>query len=177
MADPPWSFATYSDTGITIKGASGQYRIMDIDDIKALPVWTLAAPDCILWMWSTAPHLRQALDVMDAWRFEYSTCGSWAKRTKNGKLRWGTGYRLRSTSEPFLIGTRGKPKNKRNVASHIDGLAREHSRKPEAAFAAAEKLMPSARRLELFSRQSRHGWSTWGDEAEKFDGIAGASPL
>ena len=52
----------------------------------------------------------------------------------------------------------------------IEGEAREHSRKPEVAYRAAEALLPGARRLELFSRASRPGWETWGDEAGKFDG-------
>lgn len=169
MADPPWRFEVRSDKGVTAKGAGGQYRLMPIEDIKALPVWALADRDAILWMWATAPLLPQALDVMRAWRFEYVTMGTWAKRTRKGKLRWGTGYRLRSTSEPFLIGVRGKPKNARNVASHIDGLAREHSRKPEEAYAAAERLMPNARRADVFSRQRRPGWENFGDEAGKFD--------
>jgi hypothetical protein len=112
------------------------------------------------------------LEVVRAWRFEYVTMGTWAKRTKTGKLRWGTGYRLRSTSEPFLIGVRGSPKNARNVPSHIDGLAREHSRKPEEAYAAAERLMPHARRADVFSRQRRPGWDSFGDEDGKFDEVA-----
>lgn len=39
-------------------------------------------------------------------------------------------------------------------------------------LAAAEQLMPDARRLELFSRQRRLGWSTWGNESQKFGDAA-----
>ncbi|RAP36471.1 DNA methyltransferase, partial [Rhodovulum viride] len=35
-------------------------------------------------------------------------------------------------------------------------------------YAAAEALMPEARRLELFSRTDRAGWSVWGNETGKF---------
>jgi len=31
--------------------------------------------------------------------------------------------------------------------------------------------MPDAKRLELFSRQTREGWDTWGHQAEKFDEV------
>lgn len=169
MADPPWHFSTYSAKGVTRKGAGGQYQTMSVADIRALPVWKLAKPDCVLWMWATAPLLPVALDVMEAWRFRYTTCGSWAKRTRKGKLRWGTGYRFRSTSEPIIIGIRGKPRTARNVPSHIDGLAREHSRKPEEAYAYAERMMPGARRADLFSRQVRPGWEGFGNEIQKFE--------
>jgi N6-adenosine-specific RNA methylase IME4 len=47
-------------------------------------------------------------------------------------------------------------------------LAREHSRKPEEAYRAAELLMPNARRLELYSRTNRPGWDAYGFEAGKF---------
>lgn len=49
---------------------------------------------------------------------------------------------------------------------------REHSRKPDEAFAAAEQLMLDARRLELVSRQHRPGWSAWGDQTRKFEEAA-----
>ena len=172
MADPPWHFRTRSAKGITAKGAGGQYATMTRDDIEALPIADLAASDAILWLWATNPMLPDAFAVMRAWGFTFKTAGHWAKQTVHGKQAFGTGYILRCAGEPFLIGTRGKPKTERSVRSVIMGPVREHSRKPDEAFAAAEKLMPLARRCELFSRQPRAGWTTWGDEAEKFEGAA-----
>lgn len=169
MVDPPWAFATRSPKGITKKGAGGQYATMTLDAIKNLPVGELAAPDSICWLWATAPMLCHALEALEAWGFVYSTMGTWAKRTAAGNLRWGTGYRLRSTSEPFLIGTRGKPRSARNVPSHIDGLAREHSRKPEEAYVLAQRMLPDVKRVEVFSRERRPGWDNWGLEATKFN--------
>jgi N6-adenosine-specific RNA methylase IME4 len=40
-----------------------------LDDIKALPVGNLAAKECALFLWTTFPHLTQALAVIDAWAF------------------------------------------------------------------------------------------------------------
>ena len=54
----------------------------------------------------------------------------------------------------------------------IEGVVREHSRKPEEAYAVAEVYVPNARRLDLFSRQTRDGWDNWGNEATKFDEVA-----
>lgn len=169
VMDPPWRFATRSAKGITAKGAGGQYGTMSLDAIKAMPVAALAAPDAILWLWATNPMLPQAFEVMAAWGFTFKTAGHWSKKTKHGKQAFGTGYLLRCAGEPFLIGTRGKPKTARNVRSVIEGPVREHSRKPDEAFAAAEAMMPGARRVELFSRQARPGWTTWGDEVGKFE--------
>jgi N6-adenosine-specific RNA methylase IME4 len=191
MADPPWSYQMYSDKGHA-KSPEAQYATMTPEAIKALPVELLAAPDCLLWLWAVNPMLPQAMDVLRAWGFTFKTAGTWVKRTKHGKTAFGTGYILRSANEPFLIGTRGSPKTTRGTRSAvfsdaaqdlmetdilprtcvtIEAVAREHSRKPDEAFAAAEELMPDVRRIELFSRTDRAGWATWGDEAGKF-GVA-----
>lgn len=173
MADPPWHFATRSAKGITRKGAGGQYDTMTLDEIKALPVAGIASRDCLLWLWATNPMLPQALEVMAAWGYTYKTAGHWSKRNPaTGKQAFGTGYILRCAGEPFLIGMRGTVKTSRSVRSVIEGPVREHSRKPDEAFAAAEALMPGARRIELFSRQPRRGWDAWGDEAKKFGAVA-----
>lgn len=171
MADPAWRFDLRSAAGEG-KAAQAQYSCMPLDAIKAMPVLDLASENSVLWLWATNPMLREAIEVMAAWGFTFKTAGTWVKTTKHGKLSFGTGYILRSANEPFLIGTRGEPKTSKSVRSAIMGLAREHSRKPEEAYAEAEKLMPAARRLELFSRTNRPGWITWGDEAGKFGDAA-----
>jgi N6-adenosine-specific RNA methylase IME4 len=184
MADPPWSYEMYSDKGYS-KSPEAQYATMTPEAIKALPVELLAAKNCLLWLWCVGPQVPLALQVISAWGFTFKTLGWWAKTTKNDKQAFGTGYILRNAGEPyilaecgspliegepFLIGTRGAPKTTRATRNTIMGLAREHSRKPEEAFADAEKLMPHARRIELFSRTDRPGWAAWGDETGKFAG-------
>jgi N6-adenosine-specific RNA methylase IME4 len=171
FADPAWSFDNFSKKG-EAKNAKAQYDCTPIDWIKSLPVGILAADDCLLWLWATNPMLPDAMQVLDAWGFTFKTAGHWVKRTTHGKLAFGTGYILRCAGEPFLIGTRGQPKTTRSTRSVIEGPIREHSRKPDEAFSAAEKLMPDARRLELFSRQQRDGWTVWGNQTDKFEGVA-----
>jgi len=171
MADPPWSFDNYSAKGER-KNAKHHYRCLPTEEIMQFPVYDLATKNSLLWLWATNPMLPQALATMKRWGYEYRTGGSWVKTTKNGKIAFGTGYILRSASEPFLIGVRGKPRvEAKNIRSAIHGLAREHSRKPDEAFEAAERMLPLARRLELFSRTDRPGWETFGDEVGKF-GVA-----
>lgn len=192
MADPPWSYEMRSAKGYA-KAPEGQYATMKPADIAALPVELLAAPDCLLWLWAINPKLPEALEVIRAWGFTFKTAGTWVKRTTRGRDAFGTGYILRSSNEPFLIGTRGAPKTTRATRSMIptyddgfhslqaggdwpsgtitiEALAREHSRKPDEAFRAAEALMPGVQRLELFSRQRRAGWSVWGNEVDKYGG-------
>jgi N6-adenosine-specific RNA methylase IME4 len=167
MMDPAWRYRMYSAAGEK-KSPQAHYKTMSIEEIKALPVADLASPNSILWLWAVNPMLPQALDVMKALGFTFKTAGTWLKTTKNGKINFGTGYILRGSNEPFLIGTRGSPKTSKSVRSGFTGLIREHSRKPEEAYIAAERLMPNARRLELYSRTDRPGWTSFGDEAGKW---------
>lgn len=176
MADPPWAFETYSEAGQG-KSPSAHYETMSTEAICALPVNQLARGDAVLWLWATFPMLPAALEVMRAWGFSYKTGGTWAKRTAHGRRQFGTGYTLRSACEPFLIGTVGSPITTNAVRNFIDARAREHSRKPDAAYFAAARLMPKAWRCELFSRETRPCWDTWGLEAGKFDQPGGAGPL
>jgi N6-adenosine-specific RNA methylase IME4 len=160
VADPPWTYKNYSRKG-EHKGAAAQYSCLSLEDIKALPVGQLAAPNAILVLWATNPLLNQSFEVMKAWGFTFKTAGHWVKKTRNGKLGFGTGYIVRAAGEPFLIGTIGAPKTSRSCRSVIEGPVREHSRKPDEAYAWAEKLLPDVRRLDLFARQERPGWTAW----------------
>ncbi|GIT90129.1 DNA methyltransferase [Jannaschia pagri] len=167
MADPPWAFALRSERG-EAKSAQAHYECWSMDRIKALPVADLCKPDALLWLWATNPMLDQQIDCLKAWGFSFVTSGHWAKTTKHGKQAFGTGYVLRGAGEPFLIGRIGRPKTARDVRSVIIAQAGRHSEKPDAAFAAAERLLPSAtRRLELFSRRARPGWDVMGDQIQQ----------
>jgi N6-adenosine-specific RNA methylase IME4 len=171
MADPPWRFGNWSAKG-EAKNPNAHYDCQPLDWIKAMPVQALSAEDCLLWLWATNPMLPQAFEVLAAWGFEFATAGHWVKRTKHGKIAFGTGYVLRCAGEPFLIGRRGKPKTSRSIRSVIEGPVRAHSQKPDEAFAAAEKMMPDAKRIEVFSRTNRPGWAVWGDQTGKFGEVA-----
>lgn len=172
MADPPWDFSLRSVKGQTSKAAAGQYSCMSIDDIAALPVGELGRGDTLLWLWATHPMIDQQIGVLRRWGFTFVTSGVWGKTTTKGKIAFGTGYRLRCASEPFLIGTLGNPESAKNIRTLFMAPLREHSRKPDEGYAIAEAMMPKAmRRADLFARQSRPGWEAWGNEATKFDGV------
>jgi N6-adenosine-specific RNA methylase IME4 len=195
--DPPWPMKMRSPKG-EAKSAAAKYGLMSFEQIAALPVGELAAEHSILRVWTVWPLILHGGDpdkhyagadasrsrvgeCIARWGPRYVAGGAWFKRTVTGKPAFGPGYRVRSTCEPFLLCLFGNPdtpegRRMRNVIESveedaIDGLRREHSRKPEEAFAWAERYMPNARRLELFSRASRPGWDTWGFEAGKFDPV------
>jgi len=184
LADPPWSYEMRSERG-HVKSPEAHYATMSLDEIKALPVADLAGRDCYLFLWSTWPHLPAAMEVMTAWGFRYVTGGAWIKRTVNWHLAMGTGYVLRSASEPYLVGRIGSPetqsRSERNVLQYpteicqddvpdlIEAIRREHSRKPVQMRQMIERLLPASFCCELFGREAWPGHDVWGHQADKFD--------
>lgn len=177
LADPPWAYAMRSAKGYK-KSPEAHYDTMPLEEIRALPVRELAGPDCLLFMWSTWPHLPQALEVIEAWGFQFVTGGAWIKRTKHWNLAFGTGYVQRSASEPYLVAKIATPelasRSERNVidvplvADKIEAVRREHSRKPVQMREMIDRLLPRAFKAELFAREPWEGNDIWGNETFKF---------
>ncbi len=169
IADPPWSFNNYSPRGWG-KSPHKHYQCMSVVDMAALPVGQLAAPDCLLIMWATWPMLPVAVTLMNTWGFRYKTGGCWSKLSKTGgKQAFGTGYVLRSASEPFLLGTMGSPEYaSRAVRNLITAPVREHSRKPVEMRVIARQLCPHVPAVELFAREPWPGCDVWGNQTNRF---------
>lgn len=169
LADPPWRFANFSAKGEE-KNPTAHYPCMSFDELAALPVNHLAASDCAIFMWATAPMLPDALRLLDAWGFTFKTMGAWAKQSSTGaSWAFGTGYVFRSALEPYLIGTRGHPVvRSRSVRNLIVAPVREHSRKPRQAHRDVESLFDGPY-AELFAREAALGWDVWGNQTGKFD--------
>src|SRR5262249_30060284 len=69
----------------------------------------------------------------------------------------------------ILVATVGNPKHT-PLPSLFDGVAREHSRKPDEFYWIALGCTPlAARRADLFSPETPPGFGGWGKELGKFD--------
>lgn len=192
MMDPPTRFETFTPFE-SAKGA--QYPTMDDRWVRDLPVGDLASGNCLMWMWSTMSKLKASLEWMERYGFTYVTAGAWHKKTINNKTSVGTGFVLRSSAEVYLIGRIGKPKYKNRpqpglidttdadtayfdglvdaVPEVIEGLRREHSRKPVQQYEILDALMGTdIPRCELFAREQVDGWDAWGNQTDHFEGIS-----
>jgi N6-adenosine-specific RNA methylase IME4 len=187
LADPPWHFrartALKTRNWTSARDAEKHYKVLGIDDIKALPVGQLASKDAHLFLWTTGPCLRQAFDVIEAWGFRYSAIAfTWVKLKRSyqaqqfrflpsaeSDLHVGLGLTTRKNTEFVLLGRRGNAhRNAKDVREVIMSPVREHSRKPDAIYPRIERYCDGPR-LELFARQERPGWGDcFGDEVGKF---------
>jgi N6-adenosine-specific RNA methylase IME4 len=145
---------------------------MDLDAIKALPVTEVCADTAHLYLWVPNALLPEGIAVLHAWGFQYKSNLVWHKIRKDGGSDGrGVGFYFRNVTELILFGVRGK--NARTLApgrSQVNLIAtqkREHSRKPDELYPLVEACSPGPF-LEMFARGSRHGWTTWGNQADDY---------
>jgi len=121
-----------------------------------------------LFLWVTNPMLADAMQVVEAWGFEYKTNIVWVK---TDLVKPGSGFYVRGRHELLFICTRGSFLPLVDVAPPIGSVitapVQEHSRKPDEAYDIIERLYPGCNYLELFARHTRPGWVAWGDEIER----------
>lgn len=170
LSDPPWTYDDKAHAGK--RGVQYKYNVMPLDEIKALPMQDISAKDCALFLWCTAPKLREGLEVVSAWGFKYKTVAfTWVKRNKKApSWFWGMGRWTRSNVEFCLLGTRGKPKRiSASVHSVVDTPIEGHSKKPDIVRDKIVQLFGDLPRIELFARVKAPGWSALGFELDGKD--------
>ena len=180
-ADPPWDYngkMQFDNSGkaenfdvnkkIFISSATFKYPTVKTKELKKIPIKEIANNDCLLFMWATNPHLAQAIELGEAWGFEYRTVAFiWDKMNHN------PGQYTLSNCELCLVFKRGKipqPRGARNVQQLIRSPRGKHSEKPKEVIEAIEKMFPTQSKIELFARKKPDGWSVWGlDVREEFE--------
>ena len=164
-ADPAWKYLWGKGGNFA---PERHYPTMTTEDICRLPVKSICAPNCALFLWVTMPVLPDAFKVMTAWGFKYKTCAfTWVKTRKDGCPLSGMGSYTKSNAELCLLGMRGHIKAADKTVPQI--IMRErlgHSVKPPEVRDRIVQLFGDLPRVELFARQKVNGWNAWGNEVE-----------
>lgn len=155
-ADPPWRYSNATQN----RKVENHYPTLTLEQIKELNI--PANDNAVLLLWSTAPKIQEALDVMKNWGFVYKSQFVWDKEII------GMGYWVRGQHELLLIGTKGwfpPPEPEDRYSSVIREKRTEHSKKPDIVYEMIEKMFPDEKYLELFARQQYNcNWTIWGNE-------------
>jgi N6-adenosine-specific RNA methylase IME4 len=113
---------------------------MSLDEICALPVGSIAAPNRALFLWITDPMLPVAFKVIEAWGFTLKTVAfTWTKlNAKSLGYFIGCGYWTRANPEMCLLATRGLPKRlgrdvRQLMVAPEDATAPSHPRSEPAS--------------------------------------------
>jgi len=166
-ADPPWDYKGQTQRGkggVSSGGAETHYPTMTLSKLKdvAPQVKNVTDDDALLFMWSSSPHLDQAIELMTAWGFSYATVAFvWDKGRVN------PGFYTMSQCEICLVGKRGKipqPRGARNVHQLVQEKRGRHSAKPAQVRKRIEQMFPQQKKIELFARERHSGWDAHGNE-------------
>lgn len=175
VADPPWKYRDKvhaarvrgvkeigygADKIRGRRGAEGYYPVMSNEEIAALPVGEVAAPNAHLYLWVTNAFVDVAFSLARGWGFEPRTMLTWVKPGI------GMGHYYRNNTEHVVFAVRGKLGDARHncPTSFVASKSKIHSRKPEEFFKIVESMSPGPY-LEMFARIPREGWEAWGNEA------------
>ena len=160
LADPPWQ---YDFTASENRSQENHYPVMTTEELYNL--YIPAEDNSVLFLWSPAAHLQNALMLMDEWGFIYKTSAVWDKEII------GMGYYFRNRHEMILIGIKGifKPPLPEDRPSSVYQERRtQYSKKPNYYYDMIEKMYPNCKYLELFARQQYNDkWTAWGNQIEK----------
>ena len=156
------------DKKIFISAAEFKYPTLKLNELKKIPINEIMNDDCLLFMWTTSPHLVQAIDLGKAWGFDYRTVAFvWDKMNHN------PGQYTLSYCELCLVFKRGripKPRGARNIKQLLRIPRTKHSEKPRAAIEGITKMFPTQDKIELFARKDFKGWDNWGlDIVEEYE--------
>ena len=176
VVDPPWPTGGYADkpkgsqTGVA--PTRHPYALMSVDEIAALPVPDILAPDALAFIWTTSRFLPTAFAVCEGWGLTYMCTMVWDKI-------WGPKpipYPMYN-AEFILVAKRGRPRfldTKRfRLVNQWPALIdpsiknmnqRVSSAKPEGFYALLRRVTP-APRIDIFGRRAIVGFDSWGNEA------------
>ena len=171
--DPPWDYkgqTQIGNTGVSSGSAIKHYPTMTLDELKKIDVKSLCDKNCLLFMWSSGPHLDQAIDLGKSWGFDYKQIAFvWDKVIGN------PGFYTYTQTEPVLVfKLKGgkipeRSADSRKTKQLVSERKREHSRKPDCIRDKIAAMYPNSKRLEMFARTSTFGWDVFGNEVTKFE--------
>jgi N6-adenosine-specific RNA methylase IME4 len=156
VIDPPWDWGDEGDFD-QLGRARPTYATMSLSQLAAL--YIPAANNSHIYLWITNRSLPKGFTLLDAWGFRYVTCLTWVKP------HYGMGNYFRGQTEHLLFGVRGSLSLMRRDAGTVIHAPRgdsDHSSKPVEAYDLIETCSPGPY-LDMFSRQTRRGWFTWGE--------------
>ncbi len=173
LADPPWRFTNRTGKMAPEHHRLSRYDTLDLSGIMALPVAEIVQEPAHLYLWVPNALLPEGLEVMRAWGFNYKSNLVWHKIRKDGGSDGrGVGFYFRNVTELVLFGVRGAGARTlapgRRQVNLLASQKREHSRKPDELYDLIEACS-SGPFIELFARETRPGWTGWGNQADRYE--------
>ena len=174
VIDPPWNQGKTGKRKVRPnQGVTLDYDTMTKNELMEMPVNQIAKENAFIFLWATnskdkktgEPVLRMSFDLLDAWGFEFYTMITWDKKT--GPCPFGP---FQIVTEYILFGYKGKCSFKKDKLGFMKNIFSEaslmHSVKPDSFYRSIVEITDGDR-IDIFSRQNREGFFSWGNEVGK----------
>ena len=170
LADPPWkqSKGGKKSARENSSGTPLDYPVMSLEQIGAVLKETrdLSEDNHALFLWTIDKYLHESEQIATSLGYKLHARMIWNKVTgipAAFTVRYGHEYLLylyHGKLLPVAVEERGK------IHTVFTEQVKAHSKKPEVSYQIIERLYPNSKRLELFCRNKRNGWDSWGNEIE-----------
>lgn len=167
-ADPPWKQSKGGKKSVR-ENSSGKpldYPTCSLDEIKEhLRLATESTTEnSILFLWTIDKYLFEAQQIAESLGYKLHARMIWDKVTgipAAFTVRYGHEYLLymyKGKLTPVAKDERGK------VHTVFRERVTKHSKKPDIAHEIIERLYPDLKKLEMYARETRDGWDSFGNE-------------
>lgn len=167
-ADPPWKQSKGGKKSVR-ENSSGKpldYPTCSLDEIKEhLRLATESTTEnSILFLWTIDKYLFEAQQIAESLGYKLHARMIWDKVTgipAAFTVRYGHEYLLymyKGKLTPVAKDERGK------IHTVFRERVTKHSKKPDIAYEIIERLYPDLRKLEMYARETRDGWDSFGNE-------------
>ena len=167
-ADPPWKQSKGGKKSVR-ENSSGKpldYPTCSLDEIKEhLKLATESTTEnSILFLWTIDKYLFEAQQIAESLGYKLHARMIWDKVTgipAAFTVRYGHEYLLymyKGKLTPVAKDERGK------IHTVFRERVTKHSKKPDIAYEIIERLYPDLKKLEMYARETRDGWDSFGNE-------------
>ena len=170
LIDPPWRQSKGGKKNVREKssGKPLDYQVISLEEIEGIikSAVDITEPNSVMFLWTIEKYLFEAQHIAEKLGYKLHARMIWNKVTgipAAFTIRYGHEYLLymyRGKLLPVALSERGK------IHSVFTEQVKRHSQKPEIAYRIIERLYPTQHKLELFARDKRTGWKSWGNEVE-----------
>lgn len=167
-ADPPWKQSKGGKKSVR-ENSSGKpldYPTCSLDEIKEhLRLATESTTEnSILFLWTIDKYLFEAQQIAESLGYKLHARMIWDKVTGIPAA-----FTVRYRHEYLLYMYKGKltpvAKDERGkVHTVFRERVTKHSKKPDIAYEIIERLYPDLKKLEMYARETRDGWDSFGNE-------------
>ena len=179
VIDPPWQIATMGTRTVVASRRNHNqgpvpYEMLTLEEIKQFPLRNLANDGAHVYLWTTNSMLPVAFEVLEAWGVHYHLTMPLVKKSGVAPCN---GYV--AGAEFCLLGFAGRPMQSFRSVGKLNWLLtsprpHSHSRKPDEFYDLVEEMSPGPY-IDLFGRQRRPNWDSWGDEVKPVEATEGKS--